>query len=346
MRFTIAVTLAVLGFAAYAAAAEPYTKEVTPGTFNVDSVSFVPRFDRRWKDGTTVRVTMTGSTTKKITAGTLKYQLYELYVTDKEAEGNLPYFKCGNKGCDTSEGETLFLSDPDSATSDFSLEFDYTMGEAKKTGIFSLVFWGVDQYHTPYDFSVSIGYNYSHVLANAASTSLRGAAVPTQALTPAQAVVDAAPQVAANITSYPLKFKWNATNGNMTINSVSVTSSSDEWIAGNKANVNITGTIANKHILAGTLKFKIYELYVQYFIDSGFFPYFECSNKGCNPADPVSLHLADPTSVPTDFYITASITIPKSIANGKNPFNLLLFGVDQDHFPVDFSVSISYDLSA
>lgn len=77
----------------------------------------------------------------------------------------------------------------------------------------------------------------------------------------------------------------------------------------------------------------------------GNFPYFQCTNKGCNPANGIALHLDQPTAVPTKFSMNCTITVPRPISTGKNQFNLLLFGVDQDHYPVDFAVSMYYHLT-
>lgn len=340
MRTTFAVLAVVALVAATGALAEDrYVVHKTPGTFTIDSFSFDSVDDRPWEDGTIVRVRMTGVCKKKLTAGTLKFKLYESFVQHFESSGNLPYFKCTNKGCDTAQGETLFLEDPTADESRYTLEFDFTMATAEKTGIFSLVIWGADQSHTPYDFSVTVDYNYTYI----ATPTAAPAAVPALRGSAPAAVPELATPAPAN--SIMLPFQYNVSNGNMTIDSVTCTSNTNKWEAGAVVTVTMKGSIPSKHILAGTLKYKIYESFVQYFIASGNFPYFKCDNKGCDPSDGIALHLNDPTTVPTAFTMSCQITIPKSIANGKNPFNLLLYGVDQDHWPIDFNVAILYNLS-
>jgi len=117
-----------------------------------------------------------------------------------------------SKGCDPSEPITLFLEDPTADESKYTLAFDFQMGEAKKTGDFSLVLWGAhatpraavaarvphdvfltlvwsvytgeDQNHTPYDFSVTVYYNYSMPTA-----ALRGSVVAPEPSAPSMSGV-------------------------------------------------------------------------------------------------------------------------------------------------------------
>ena len=46
---------------------------------------------------------------------------------------------------------------------------------------------------------------------------------------------------------------------------------------------------SEKMILAGTLKYQVYETYLPSFIASGNSDYFQCTKKGCNPAAPLAL---------------------------------------------------------
>lgn len=50
-----------------------------------------------------------------------------------------------SKGCDTSSPVTLFLEDPNADKSAYQLRFTYEMGEAEKTGDFSMVVWGASR---------------------------------------------------------------------------------------------------------------------------------------------------------------------------------------------------------
>ena len=255
----------------------------------------------------------------------------------------------------------MFLEDPTADSSPYTITFDYTMGAAQKTGVFSLVIWGVDQDHA-YDFSVSVGYNYT----NAAATGLRGAAPAV----PVPEIPELPTPTANDVATLP--FKYNVTNGAFTIDSVTAVSSTGSWQAGAAVTVTMTGEIESKQIVAGTLKYKVYEMGVRYFIDQGFSPYFDCTNKGCNVFDVrpplelgvphaaptrapndvslcvqgIALKLNDPTSLPTSFVATIKITLPRSVTGGSNPFKLLLWGVDQDHNPADFVVSLDYNLVA
>lgn len=319
------MALAALCCVGAAAAQNEYTWTATPGPFSVNNVVFESAMGAPWGPGCEVNVELTGMANKMITAGTVKFQLYEEYVPKFEASGNEPYFKCDNKGCDTSSPVTLFLEDPTADKSPYQLRFTYVMGEAEKTGDFSLVVWGVDQDHTPYDFSVSIGYNYT------SPAGLRGA-VRTFAPTPmAESTGD-------------LPFKYNVTNGAMVIDSVTATSTTGSWQAGASVTISMTGEIASKHILAGTLKWKIYEMGVRYFISEAFSPYFSCNNKGCNPFDGIALKLNDPTTVPTSFVATFTFTVPREVKGGNNEFKIVAHGEDQDHQPADFILNLDYIL--
>ena len=66
--------------------------------------------------------------------------------------------------------------------------------------------------------------------------------------------------------------RYNVTNGNMTVSNVYAYSNTNKWEAGAIVSIKMEGEIPSKHILAGTLKFKIYELGVRYFIDAGEWP--------------------------------------------------------------------------
>lgn len=51
--------------------------------------------------------------------------------------------------------------------------------------------------------------------------------------------------------------------------------------------------------------------------------------QGCNPEDPIALHLHDPSG---DGYQTEfSFTMPRPYRTGR--FNMVVWGVDQDHTP-------------
>ena len=53
---------------------------------------------------------------------------------------------------------------------------------------------------------------------------------------------------------------------------------------------------------------------------------------------------AQPTAVPTSFKLSFQITLPKKAPGGSNPFSLVVWGVDQNHQPYDFTASIRYFL--
>ena len=83
----------------------------------------------------------------------------------------------------------------------------------------------------------------------------------------------------------------------------------DSWAPGSTAIVTVEGT-TKKKILAGTFKWQIYETGVTSFIASGNAPYFNCDNKGCDPASPVALKWKSGTI--GDFTLTLQAALPPS----------------------------------
>ena len=80
--------------------------------------------------------------------------------------------------------------------------------------------------------------------------------------------------------------------------------------------VSLSG-VTTKGIIAGTTKFQVWEAYQGQFTDQGNSPYFVCTNKGCDPTQPVSLALSNPTAVPTGYTLTFSYVLPPAVYNGQ-----------------------------
>jgi hypothetical protein len=118
-----------------------------------------------WRADETVRVTVKGTTAKRIVAGTFKYQVYETGTKSFIASGNSPYFKCDNKGCDTSAPIALRWDKGQEETAGrgaFTLDMNLAlpkMTSASKE--FRLVLWGEDQDHFPYDFTATLTFDYT-----------------------------------------------------------------------------------------------------------------------------------------------------------------------------------------
>lgn len=299
------------------AADSTFTSHWTDGTFKIDSAT-LSSASGTWSAGTRATVTMKGSVANlEILAGTFKYKIYEYgeqYFVD---QGFAEYFHCDNKGCDPNQPIALALTDPTDKYSNFTATLVFTMPKAQKTGIFTLSFFGTDQNHVPYDCNVEVGYNFT-----------MGVPQP-RAL---QAPAGGAP------------FSASFVDGAFKISKVTMTGTGNTWSAGEPAAVEIMGTLDDKKILAGTLRYKLYEYEVQYFIASGNEDYFQCNNKGCDPTQPIGLTLADPTSPTSAFTAKLPITLPKARKSGI--FTLTIWGVDQDHTPYDFSASVGYNFTA
>ena len=84
---------------------------------------------------------------------------------------------------------------------------------------------------------------------------------------------------------------------------------------------------------------------VQHFTDSGNMDYFVCTNKGCDPSQPLSLKLAKPTSIPSRYTVSFTYKTNTSSTGGNKAFGLLVWGQDQTH-EYDFSMNITYAYAA
>jgi hypothetical protein len=114
------------------------------------------------------------------------------------------------------------------------------------------------------------------------------------------------------------------------------------WRADETVQVTVKGTTA-KEILAGTFKYQIYETGTKSFIASGNSPYFKCDNKGCDTDAPVALHWDKETK--GAFTLDMNLALPKMTSASKE-FRLVLWGEDQDHFPYDFTATLTFDYAA
>ena len=138
-------------------------------------------------------------------------------------------------------------------------------------------------------------------------------------------------------------------SGNFSVASVdmrpaaaSASAAAPGWRADETVQVTVKGTTA-KEILAGTLKYQIYETGTTSFIASGNSPYFKCDNKGCDTDAPVALHWDKETK--GAFTLDMNLALPKMTSASKE-FRLVLWGEDQDHFPYDFTATLTFDYTA
>lgn len=311
---------ALLVLLAGGASADPFTVEKDPGNFTIDSVNMTSS-SGHWNPGSIGTITVTGKTLKDINAGTVKYQLYETGVRSFIGSGSSSFFTCDNKGCDLTKPIALTLSDTTGkAGSGYTLTFSFMFPDRDPTSTsndFKVVFWCEDQDHFPYDMSVSISYT----------------------------AVSPAPTFGADgIFSDPITVDKQP--GNFTVSTVSMHSSPfNHWYANHRARVIVTGKTL-KDIVAGTVQYQIYETGVRSFIASGSSPYFTCDNKGCDPAKPIALNFADKKGAAGSAYTLAFDFFFPTTESSSKDFVLVFWGVDQDHNPQDFSVTISYRYSS
>ena len=144
-------------------------------------------------------------------------------------------------------------------------------------------------------------------------------------------------------------FNWNIeqADADFTIGKVDFEAQgahSHTWGPHEDITVTIRGQV-NKAITAGTTKWQVYEGGVQHFTDSGNMDYFVCTNKGCDPSQPLSLTLHDPHRVPTEYTLSFSYKTNTSSTGGDGKFGLLVWGQDQTH-EYDFSMNITYDYAS
>ena len=72
------------------------------------------------------------------------------------------YFQCGPApaGCDKTKPISLFIDDPSNTTSLCHINVSFPLPDATVSGIFTVDFYGADEYHEPYDFIVNLAYHY------------------------------------------------------------------------------------------------------------------------------------------------------------------------------------------
>ena len=139
-----------------------WVQDLKSGNFSLQTVSLSPvDSGSDWAANDVAEVSILGTTSKTIQAGTFKYQIYETEVKSFIASGDSPYFVCDNKGCDPSKAVALRFKNATTASGAFTLSLSLALPKPQSsTQEFKIVLWGEDQDHNPYDFSVSIALVY------------------------------------------------------------------------------------------------------------------------------------------------------------------------------------------
>lgn len=145
------------------------------------------------------------------------------------------------------------------------------------------------------DFSMSLEYSYG---ADAA-------------------IADDATRVAVEEGSWkPGSIVYNVTDGDFAISKVVMESATGAWGPGATAKVVFLGESFVK-LTAGTLRWKIYEAGMKYFVGQGSTPFFRCTNKGCDTAQGIALKLTQPKANKTSFQLITTFVMPKAQATGQ-----------------------------
>ena len=156
----------VIAFAALAMAAvmatDPYTVTTKePGAFTIDNITMVAKDGKsHWDERVVAVITQSGICNKTLTAGTVKYQVYETGIPSFTSQGDFSYFHCDNTGCDRTQPMALKLDKPNGVPTKYTATFEFQMPYKKEGGDMKIVFWGTDQDHEPYDFSTTIAFKY------------------------------------------------------------------------------------------------------------------------------------------------------------------------------------------
>ena len=135
----------------------------TSGNITINHVDFFSA-DGTWHGGQLATVNFTGQLTGDIdiTAGTTHFTLWEGGVQHYVYNSNDDYFQCGPApaGCDKTKPISLFIDDVTNTTSTCHVQLTFPLPNASASGVFSVDFYGADEYHEPYDFVVNLGYHY------------------------------------------------------------------------------------------------------------------------------------------------------------------------------------------
>jgi len=136
-------------------------------------------------------------------------------------------------------------------------------------------------------------------------------------------------------------FACNHTDGKFVITNVYMESESKvHWKANDTVHIKMSGHVNNFDVEAGTLHYKVWEFGVEHFRTAGASDYFHCGPppKPCNKARGLSLHLANPKDLSSNFIMNLAVKLPEKQQSGIMTIDV--WGQDQHHEPYDFTSSI------
>ena len=86
----------------------------------------------------------------------------------------------------------------------------------------------------------------------------------------------------------------------------------------------------------------MYEQGVVSKVDSGAFGYFKCTNKGCDPSQPMYMTVDDPKDQVGKGF-TASFPLQLPYQQKSRQMTVSIIGTDQDHQPSDFTLGVQFN---
>ena len=111
--------------------------------------------------GAFATVTMTGMDLKQLTAGTVKYQVYESFVPSFHRPGLCELLHLHQQGIWSFCTQSFGLKFPEQSSHSLCPDFYFRYASTNQVWGLSLYFHGVDQDHQPYDFDGTISYKIS-----------------------------------------------------------------------------------------------------------------------------------------------------------------------------------------
>ena len=133
------------------------------------------------------------------------------------------------------------------------------------------------------------------------------------------------------------------TSGNFTIGSAYANTNNGNWNPLTLVTITLSGTVL-KTLMAGAVKYQVYQTAVPSFISSGSSNYFTCDNMECDLAKPIALTLDTPSKPNGSRYtLQFDFVIPEKVGQ-SNEFRVVIWGQDENHSLNDFTTTLKFKL--
>jgi hypothetical protein len=131
--------------------------------------------------------------------------------------------------------------------------------------------------------------------------------------------------------------------GNFTVKKVTLECTDGHAHFQQRGLVSLTVTgIVNKELTDGNIAYQMFEQGVIKKVDQGSFAYFKCTNKGCDPSQPMYMTLENPKQqVGNGFTAKFPLQLPYQQKTGQMTVSVI--GSDQDHQPADFTLGVQFN---